>query len=125
MKVIIAGSRTFKDKGHLFKQLDHFRTKNDVTEIVSGGAQGPDTFGEEYGQLHGIKVTVFPADWTKHGRAAGPIRNVEMAEYADAVVAAWDGVSRGTDHMIKQMHKRKKPVYVVFPADHKFLANVE
>lgn len=113
MKTIIAGTRDFDDKVGLFKKLDEYLTKNSITEIVSGGAQGADLFGEQYGELNGIPVKVFPADWTKHGKAAGPIRNRQMAEYADALIVVWDGNSKGTKNMIDEMHKLKKPVFCI------------
>lgn len=83
-----------------------------VKEVVSGGAQGVDASGEAIAELHGIPVKVFRADWKKHGKAAGPIRNAEMASYADALVAVWDGKSRGTGNMIDTMQTLGKPVYV-------------
>ena len=57
---------------------------------------------------------LFPADWDKHGRAAGPIRNKQMADYADVLIAVWDGKSRGTKNMIDEMNKLMKPVYIVW-----------
>ncbi len=55
----------------------------------------------------------FPPDWEKHGKAAGPIRNKEMAEYADALLLIWDGKSRGSASMKKEMEKLEKPIYEV------------
>lgn len=83
-----------------------------VTEVVSGGARGADAFGEEWARDRRVPVRVFPADWNRHGRAAGPIRNREMAEYADALVAVWDGESRGTKNMIEEATKRGLKVHV-------------
>jgi hypothetical protein len=82
-------------------------------EIVSGGARGVDTFGEIYARDNCIKVKVFPADWNTHGKKAGYLRNVQMAEYADALLAIWDGESKGTKHMIDTMKRMNKQVYVV------------
>lgn len=59
-----------------------------------------------------IPVKRFPADWDRHGRAAGPIRNCQMAQYADALIAIWDGKSRGTKNMIDEMNKCGKPVLI-------------
>lgn len=66
-----------------------------ITEVVSGVAHGVDKLGERWAQAHKIPVKQFPAQWNKYGNAAGPIRNREMAEYADALIAVWDGQSRG------------------------------
>ena len=101
-KVIIAGSRTFNDY-ELLKNFADYKLKNihDNIEIVSGGAKGADTLGEQYARERGYIIKVFPANWNEQGKAAGYIRNTEMARYADALIAFWDGKSRGTRHMIE------------------------
>ena len=114
MKTIIAGSRDFNDYNLLKSQLDYYRMhKNDITEVVSGCARGADTLGEFYANEQSIPVKQFPADWDKHKRASGPIRNRQMAEYADCLIAVWDGSSRGTKNMIDEMNKLNKPVFVI------------
>lgn len=76
------------------------RTTTDVvSEVVSGCASGVDTMGEAWAFNHGITIKRFPADWSK-GQAAGYFRNADMAHYGNVLVAIWDGVSRGTAHMI-------------------------
>lgn len=101
-KVIIAGSRSFQDYPMLKKYAD-FKLSNikDTIEIVSGGAKGADSLGERYAKENGYSLKVFPADWERFGKAAGYMRNVEMARYADALLAFWDGKSCGTMHMIQ------------------------
>ncbi len=74
--------------------------KEDIT-VVCGKARGADLFGEQYAKERGYAVAYFPADWDKHGKAAGFIRNEQMAQNADALVAFWDGRSRGTRNMIE------------------------
>lgn len=86
---------------------------NHVTEVVSGCARGVDRAGEIWAADHMIPVKHFPADWNRHGKAAGPIRNGEMAEYADGALLLWDGVSRGTTNMKEHMERLGKP-YVIF-----------
>ncbi len=114
MKTIIAGSRDFNDYRLLRKQVDYYRLhKNEITQVVSGCAKGADTLGEQYAEENGIEIKRFPADWNKHKRAAGPIRNRQMAEYADVLIAVWDGSSRGTKNMIDEMNKLGKPVFVI------------
>lgn len=81
--------------------------------MVSGGANGVDLLGEQWACSWGIPVKQFMADWSKHGRAAGPIRNRQMAEYADALIAIWDGQSRGTKSMIRESRKAGLDVYEV------------
>ncbi len=114
MKTIIAGCRDFNDIKFLESKLNEYRKKHVITEVVSGGAYGADAMGEAYAVLHGIPIKSFPADWNKHGKAAGPIRNRQMANYGDVLVAVWDGKSKGTKNMIEEMNKLKKPVYIVW-----------
>lgn len=82
-------------------------------EIVSGGASGIDACGEMFAQSIGIPVKIFEADWKTHGKAAGPIRNKEMAEYADILLLIWNGKSRGSANMKHQMEKLNKPIHEV------------
>jgi hypothetical protein len=102
MKVIIAGSRTITKYKEVEKSIKHalFRFRGEITEVVSGGAKGVDKCGEQYAKKNKIPFIRFEANWREFGRAAGPMRNKKMAEYADALIAIWDGRSRGTRNMI-------------------------
>lgn len=104
MKLIIAGSRNYHDEGDFFHRMNNIVAKNpwirEVTEVVSGTARGADTLGEEWAALYRLPVVKFPANWDKYGRSAGFRRNADMAQYADGLVAFWDGVSPGTASMI-------------------------
>ena len=102
MKTIIAGGRHHKFSQADRDALDAFHRNHQVTEVVSGGASGADAEGETWAKAHGIPIKRFPADWNTHGRAAGPIRNKQMAEYADAVVLFPGG--RGTASMKSLAH---------------------
>lgn len=93
--------------GHALKN-----TPFEITEVVSGTCKGVDQLGEEWAERKGIPVKKFPADWSKHGRRAGPLRNREMAKYADALIAIWDGKSRGTRSMIDEALREGLEVYV-------------
>jgi hypothetical protein len=112
MKLIIAGSRSL-----YVSPIDiskHVEEAGFVpTEIVSGAAPGIDRCGERYAEWYRLTVKLFPANWNDYGRAAGPMRNREMAEYADALLAIWDGKSPGTKNMIQQMQRRGKPCHVI------------
>jgi hypothetical protein len=99
MKVIIAGSRDFDDYELLRKYCDFYLQNQTEIEIVSGTAKGADQLGERYAKEKGYPVKQFPADWSK-GKSAGYIRNEEMAKYGDALIAFWNGMSKGTEHMI-------------------------
>ncbi len=111
MKIIIAGTRTFADKRLLESTMHEYPSA--ITEIVSGGAQGADRCGEDYARLHNLNLTIFKADWDAHGKAAGPIRNRKMAQYADAAVVFWDGSSSGSKNMITEMRRLGKPVKII------------
>ena len=110
MKVIIAGGRDFDDYLLLLQAV--VKADFGITEVVSGGAPGADTLGELFARDLDLLLKRFPADWKRLGRAAGPIRNGEMAQYADALIAMWDGVSTGTANMIKQATERGLKVHV-------------
>lgn len=112
MKLIIAGSREIELGSDFFLEILRWMVIQ-PREIVCGKARGVDTCGEELGKYLGIPVKCFPADWNKHGRAAGHIRNAEMAKYAEALLLIWDGSSRGSANMKMQMERLGKPVYEV------------
>ncbi len=98
--VIIAGSRDFNDYDLLCAKCDHLFQNKKPTAILCGKARGADTLGERYAKEHGIPVEYYPAEWDHFGKSAGYIRNEQMAMNADALIAFWDGKSRGTKHMI-------------------------
>ncbi len=113
MRVIIAGSRDIR-VDYCLDALDMlFRRERHVlrpTEIVSGGARGPDTAGEMWAKRNGIPVTPFIPAWERHGKKAGILRNEEMARYAaeqpgGTLIAFWDGESPGTKNMIENARK--------------------
>lgn len=118
MKLIIAGSRTLKITPHFITtMMEQFNivVPND-SELISGHCNGVDVAGEkwaDYLKILGIKVILFLPDWETHGKAAGPIRNRQMAEYADILLLIWDGQSKGSLNMKQEMVKLKKPVYEV------------
>lgn len=113
-KIIIAGSRTLEPVFDFINEARiMFGMVNSSYEIVSGGAAGVDTCGENFAKEMGWKITVFPAEWGKHGNGAGPIRNKQMAEYADGLLLIWDGESRGSKNMKETMQKLNKPVYEI------------
>ncbi len=112
-KVIVAGSRKGFTKDFVHEVLFELMTDVPDLELVSGGAKGVDSFGEEWAYLANVEIKRFPANWKLHKKRAGMMRNVEMSRYADELVAFWDGESKGTEHMIKVMSDLKKPVTVV------------
>ncbi len=121
MKVIIAGTRHITDRARVFTHIESWPMVRNITEVVCGMngeknshgrvIRGVDLFGKEWAELKGIPVKEFPPDWDKFGKSAGPRRNAEMAEYADALIVLTTGESRGSFNMIDQMEKLKKHVY--------------
>lgn len=110
MKIIVAGCRDFHNQKFVFEAIEE--SGFEIGEIVSGAAVGVDNAGQWYAYNNHIPCSTFPADWTAHGKAAGPIRNSAMANYADALVLVWDGISSGSADMLIKMIKLKKPVFV-------------
>lgn len=113
MRIIVAGSRTFFNRNRLFEVMDKLTANLDSVTIVSGCAQGADQLGEQWSRARDHKLKLFPADWNRHGKRAGFIRNEEMARNADALVAFWDGQSRGTQHMIETAKQAGLKVRVI------------
>ena len=111
MKYIIAGGRDFNNRAIMFPILSK-QISNMSDTIISGDARGADELGAEWATHFQIPIQHFPAQWDKYGKSAGFIRNAEMGEEADALIAFWDGKSKGTAHMIKTMKIQKKPYWV-------------
>lgn len=115
-RVIIAGGRDFNDLSLLSLICDRLLIK--VTRlynviILSGTARGADKLGEQYAQNSNFMIERYPAEWETHGRKAGIIRNQQMADKADALIAFWDGNSKGTQNMIASARKKGLPVRVI------------
>lgn len=103
MKVVVCGSRGIDDRAAVRMAIeDADLAFGPIEEIVHGGADGVDEIADDIARGIGYDVRVFDAEWEEYGKAAGPMRNAEMAKYADAVVAVWDGRSSGTKNMIDQ-----------------------
>ncbi len=107
MKIAIIGSRNIKNI-NIEKYIS-----DDVNEIVSGGARGVDSVAAKYAKENGIKLTEFLPEYKKYGRAAPILRNKEIVNYADKVIAFWDGKSKGTLSVIKYAQSIGKSCNVV------------
>ena len=107
MRIAIVGSRTLtvEDLGHYLPE--------DVTEIVSGGAKGIDRCAKQYARENQIKLTEFLPDYHRYGRGAPLKRNLNIVDYADCVIAFWDGQSRGTKSVIELCQQKKKRITVI------------
>jgi len=99
MKVIIAGGRDYNLTKSDFDLLDYISTKWQISEVVSGGANGADFGGEVWAEKNKISVKKFPPNWKEYGKVAGPIRNAEMAAYSDGVILFSGG--KGTKNMFE------------------------
>ena len=111
MKTIIAGSRTIKDYWPVAKAIERAVSVDNIfiTEVVSGVCKGPDLLGETWARKNSIPIKRFPADWEKNGKSAGFIRNREMVDYVGkegALIALWDGKSKGTKNTIELAKKK-------------------
>lgn len=113
MRIIIAGSRNITDKKLVESVIENCLYP--IDQIVCGGAKGVDLLGKEWAESQGIDVALFLPDWNKYGKGAGMVRNMEMGNYADALITIWDGKSRGTKHMIDYMRRLGKAVLVHAP----------
>ena len=114
-KIVVAGCRDFTDYESAKSYIDFCisRIKNlYILVFVSGECRGADALGERYANENGYEIEYCPADWQKYGRAAGPKRNLQMAEISDFVICFWDGKSRGTKSMIEYAKKLGKKIKI-------------
>ncbi len=109
MKLAIVGGRDFTNYELLCEKIENLQ----IDEIVSGGAKGADTLAKRYAEEHNIPYIEFPADWKKHKKAAGPIRNSEIVNYCDKLIACWDGKSKGTSDSITKANRLNKFLFVI------------
>lgn len=115
-KLVVAGGRSFDDLPRTIRILDALLVDKRLTHnivIVSGLARGADSMGYLYALLKDYAVEEYGAQWDTLGKGAGYARNIEMLSVADAVVAFWDHVSKGTKHAIKMAEKKGLPCRVI------------
>lgn len=115
MRVIVAGSRGISEYDLVCWAI--WDSGFQVTSVVTGCAPGVDALGVRWATERKLPVARYPANWNQWGRAAGPLRNQQMAGNADALVAVWDGKSPGTAHMIQCARRRGLAVHVVMESD--------
>ena len=117
MKVIIAGGRDFNNYELLKERCDYFLQNQTDIEIVSGNANGADKLGEQYAIEKNYSLKIFKAEWDKYGKSAGMIRNTEMSNYGDTLIAFWDGKSKGTASMIALAKRQQLKLQVIYYGD--------
>lgn len=116
MKLVIYGSRSIRESGVLLSNMTAWIVNKFgvyPSLVISGTAPGADRVGEKWARDKGIPVQRMPADWDMHGKRAGYLRNTAMAEVADGGLGLWDGVSRGTAHMTRELERLGKPLHLV------------
>jgi hypothetical protein len=115
VNLAIVGGRDFQDFSKMcFVVHDYVDNPNiEVVRIVSGGAPGADTLAEACASWYFIEKVVFHADWEKYGKSAGFLRNKQIVDISDMVLAFWDGKSKGTKHTIDLAIEAKKPVLII------------
>lgn len=111
MKLAIIGGRDFDDYKRLCRVMG--KVKTPVTVIVSGGALGADSLGARWADEHGIEKEIYLPDWSGLGKRAGFVRNQQIIDAADSVLAFWDKISKGTAHGIGLAKKQNKPIKVI------------
>lgn len=126
-KLIIAGSRHFPSLNisrpsdwlniskvsKVYKVLEELLQEccADITHVVSGRCWGMDQLGEKWANANKKVILPYPANWDKYRKAAGPIRNKEMALVGDGLVCICTESSRGSNNIIQNMIKLNKPVW--------------
>jgi len=113
MKLAVVGSRTFTDYQLFYEVLDSIlEVHGGMIELISGGAKGADSLAKRYADDAGIGIKIFAAHWDEFGKGAGMIRNTDIVNECDQLLAFWDGKSRGTLDSITKAVQAKKFVMV-------------
>ncbi len=119
-KIVVAGTRSFNDYSIAEKYIQNCLAKENLdepTSFISGGCRGADILGQKYAEKYGFPIEIHKAEWNKYGRAAGPIRNKEMAQIADIIICFWDQKSKGTKSLIDFAKRLNKTVYIMDLSD--------
>jgi len=109
MKVAVIGSRTFND----YEEVKRTLSLINITELISGGAKGADSLGERYADENNIQKKIFLPDWERFGKAAGMIRNTDIIENAEFIIAFWNGTSKGTLDSMNKATKLNKKILII------------
>jgi len=110
MRVAVIGSRGANDEHYNFL-IENIPAN--CTEIVSGAASGADTLAEKFARENNLLLKIFTPDYKKYGRNATLVRNDEIVFYSSAVIALWDGISRGTAYVINKCIESGVPVKIL------------
>lgn len=111
MKIIVAGSKDIVDKNLVFNVIN--KSNFEITEIVSGGYKGVDSFAEEWAVSKGIRITKFVPHYPiKETEFSTIAKSIDMTKYADGLIAVWNGKSKGTEYVIECMKRLDKPTEI-------------
>ena len=113
LKLGVVGSRNFSDYSLMKEKLDEIKKQTDMLIIVSGGSKGADNLAEQYAKENDLQCIVHKADWNRYAKAAGMIRNRQIVDTSDELIAFWDGTSRGTQNTIRLANQNNKKIKVV------------
>jgi hypothetical protein len=120
LRIIVCGGRDYNDRQGVFINLDVTHEMDTIVEIIEGGASGADALAREWAKNNNVKLTTCPADWKKHGRKAGPIRNREMLALKPDFVFAFPG-GRGTADMMRAAWQAGVEIYEPIKAEQELL----
>jgi len=109
----VVGSRKYRDRQCVFKKLDRIHKNLGIRLIISGGAQGPDSYSQEWAESRNVETCIFLPDWERFKKSAGFIRNADIVEACDRLLAFWDGESKGTKHSIDLARKKQRPRMII------------
>lgn len=109
MKIGIVGSRTFNN----YELLKQIVSQYNPSHIVSGGANGADSFAEQYANEFNIPITIHYPNWDKYGKSAGFKRNKLIVDDSEMIIAFWDKKSKGTVHSINLAKEQKKNIVLI------------
>lgn len=113
MKICVCGSRNFNNSELVIQVLTALFNASGEIEIISGGATGPDTTAVEYAKIRNVPTKVFLPNWNKFGKAAGAVRNKQMVDEVELVLAFWDGKSKGTKITIDYANSIGVQCYII------------
>jgi len=114
MKLGVVGSRKNISKENVYLILDNFKDRMEIEMIISGGAQGTDSFAASWASENKIKLLVYFPDWNSFGKSAGARRNQQIVDTSDEIIIFWDGKSKGTHITMGMARKARKPFHVIF-----------
>lgn len=112
-RIALIGSRELENKIQLRRAAKTFLLQYPNIELVSGGAKGADQIAEELAEEMGLKITIFFPNYHEHGKIAPLLRNCQIVNEADIILAIWDGKSKGTAHTLGLARQKGIPIYII------------